>query len=197
MSNQFQRTHSVLFLRCIELWTKAVLSSDRAFFKHIVVLRDREEWSPETWAKPSKNEQHIGSIKELRPPKNSNKLTFKPQRTANQYAAKRRIYKRPEQQKYTLSRHTEFCKGDRTTWKLTFRDEPQKGRNGCLRLRPRSVFGSFGVVLMSCKVNFHVVRSALKNSVCLLRVYFCWSGLLWILRFAAYSFAVLRCLNVK
>ena len=30
-----------------------------------------------------------------------------------------------------------------------------------LRLRPRSVFGSFGVVLMSCKVNFHVVLSAL------------------------------------
>ena len=46
-------------------------------------------------------------------------------------------------------------------------DEPQKGRNSCLRLRPRSVFGSFSVVLMSCKVNFHVVRSALQNSVCL------------------------------
>ena len=46
-------------------------------------------------------------------------------------------------------------------------DEPPKGRNSCLRLRPRSVFSSFGVVLMSCKVNFHVVRSALQNSVCL------------------------------
>ena len=46
-------------------------------------------------------------------------------------------------------------------------DEPQKGRNSCLRLRPRSGFGSFGVVLMSCKVNFHLVRSALQNSVCL------------------------------
>ena len=43
--------------------------------------------------------------------------------------------------------------------------EPQKGRNSCLRLRPHSVFGSFGVVLMSRKVNFHVVRSALQNSV--------------------------------
>ena len=32
-------------------------------------------------------------------------------------------------------------------------------------LRPRSVFGSFGVVLMSCKVNFHIVRSALQNSL--------------------------------
>ena len=46
-------------------------------------------------------------------------------------------------------------------------DEPLKGRNSCLRLRPRSVFSSLGVVLMSCKVNFHVVRSALQNSVCL------------------------------
>ena len=32
MSKQFQRTHSVLFICCIELWTKAVLSSDPAFF---------------------------------------------------------------------------------------------------------------------------------------------------------------------
>ena len=46
-------------------------------------------------------------------------------------------------------------------------DEPQKGRNSCLRLRPRSVFCSFGVVLMCCKVNFHIVRSALQISVCL------------------------------
>ena len=40
-------------------------------------------------------------------------------------------------------------------------NEPHKGRNSCLRLRPRSLFVFFGVVLMSCKVNFHVVRSAL------------------------------------
>ena len=46
-------------------------------------------------------------------------------------------------------------------------DEPRKGRNSYLRLRPRSAFGSFGVVLMSCKVNFHIVRSALQISVCL------------------------------
>ena len=32
MSKQFQRTHGVLFICCIELWTKAVLSSDPAFF---------------------------------------------------------------------------------------------------------------------------------------------------------------------
>ena len=102
-------------------------------------------------------------MKDLRPQKISNKLTSKSQRTANQYAAKRRIYKRPDQQKYTLSRHTEFCKADRTTWKLTFRDKPQKGRNSCLRLRPRSVFGSFGVVLMTCEVNFHVVRSGKRK----------------------------------
>ena len=54
-----------------------------------------------------------------------------------------------------------------------------------------SVLGSFGVILMSCKVDFNVVRSALQNSVCLLSVYFCCSGLLSILHFAAYSFAVL------
>ena len=56
-------------------------------------------------------------------------------------------------------------------------DEPQKWRNRCLRLRPRSLLG---VMLMSCKVNFHVVRSALQNSACLLRVYFCCrSYVLW------------------
>ena len=43
MSKQFQRSHSVLFLRCIELWTKGGLSSDPAFIRNIVVLRDREE----------------------------------------------------------------------------------------------------------------------------------------------------------
>ena len=86
-------------------------------------------------AKPCKNEQHIGSIGDLRPFKISNKLTFKLQRTTNKYAAKRR--RRAE--------------------------EPQKGRNSCLRLTPGSVFGSFSVVLMSSKVNFHVVRSALQN----------------------------------
>ena len=31
---------------------------------------------------------------------------------------------------------------------------------------PCSVLSSFGVVLMSCKVNFHVVRSALQYSAC-------------------------------
>ena len=33
--------------------------------------------------------------------------------------------------------------------------------NSCLWLQSRSILSSFGVVLMSCKVNFHVVRSAL------------------------------------
>ena len=52
-------------------------------------------------------------------------------------------------------------------WNIPLRrpDERQKGRNSCLRLRSRSVFGSFGVKLMSCKVIFHVVRSAFQNSV--------------------------------
>ena len=49
-------------------------------------------------------------------------MTFKLQRTANEYAAKCRIDRRPEQQKYTLSRHTEFCKADRTTLKSTLQD---------------------------------------------------------------------------
>ena len=52
-------------------------------------------------------------------------------------------------------------------------DEPQKRASSCLLLRPHSVFGSFGVVLMSCKVSFRVVRSALQNSVCLLFIYIC------------------------
>ena len=39
-------------------------------------------------------------------------------------------------------------------------------RARCLRLQSRSVLSSFGVVLMSCKVNFQVVRSALQYSAC-------------------------------
>ena len=42
----------------------------------------------------------------------------------------------------------------------------QKGRNSCLWLQSRSVLSSFGVVLMSCKVNFHVVRSVVQYSAC-------------------------------
>ena len=51
-------------------------------------------------------------------------------------------------------------------WLLRHTDEPQKGRNSCLCLQSRSVLSSFGVVLMSCRVNFHVVRSALQYSAC-------------------------------
>ena len=42
-------------------------------------------------------------------------------------------------------------------------------RDSCVRLRPLSVLGSFGVVLMSLEVNFHVVRSALQNSMCVIK----------------------------
>ena len=49
-------------------------------------------------------------------------MTFKLQGTANENAAERSIYRRPDHQKYTLSRHTEFCKADRTTRKLTLQD---------------------------------------------------------------------------
>ena len=51
-------------------------------------------------------------------------------------------------------------------WLLRQTDEPQRGRNSCLWLQSRSVLSSFGAVLMSCRVNFHVVRSALQYSAC-------------------------------
>ena len=51
-------------------------------------------------------------------------------------------------------------------WLLRHIDDPQRGWNGCLWLQFRSVLSSFGVVLMSCRVNFHVVRSALQYSPC-------------------------------
>ena len=41
----------------------------------------------------------------------------------------------------------------------------------CLRLQIRSVLGSFSVVLMPCKVNFHVARSAWQSSMCLLCIF--------------------------
>ena len=34
------------------------------------------------------------------------------------------------------------------------------------KIQSRSVLSSFGVVLMSCRVNFHVLRSALQHSAC-------------------------------
>ena len=38
-------------------------------------------------------------------------------------------------------------------WLLHHTDEPPKGRNSCLWLQSRSVLSSFGVVLMSCRVD--------------------------------------------
>ena len=49
--------------------------------------------------------------------------------------------------------------------KINFSRRAPKRAKQLSRLRPRSVFGSFGVVLMCCKVNFQVVLSALQNSV--------------------------------
>ena len=44
---------------------------------------------------------------------------------------------------------------------------PKKGETAVYSYnRSRSVLSSFGVVLMSCRVNFHVVRSALQYSAC-------------------------------
>ena len=63
-------------------------------------------------------------------------------------------------------------------WLLQHTDEPQRGRNSCLWLQSRSVLSSFGVVLMSCRLNFHVVRSALQYSMvfCLQNLIFLFPG---------------------
>ena len=63
-------------------------------------------------------------------------------------------------------------------WLLQHTDEPQRGRNSCLWLQSRSVLSSFGVVLMSWRVNFHVVRSALQYSMvfCLQNLIFLFPG---------------------
>ena len=58
-----------------------------------------------------------------------------------------------------------FCQS--FLWLLRHTDEPQRGRNSCLWLQSCTVLSSFGVVFMSCRVNFHVVRSALQNLICL------------------------------
>ena len=55
-------------------------------------------------------------------------------------------------------------------WLLRHTDEPQRGQNSCLWLQSRSLLSYFGVVLMSCRVNFHVLRSALQYSAC--RIYY-------------------------
>ena len=58
-------------------------------------------------------------------------------------------------------RFTSECKDIQSfLWLLRLTDEPHKGRNSLLWLH-YSVLSSFGVVLVSCKVNFPVVRSAL------------------------------------
>ena len=49
---------------------------------------------------------------------------------------------------------------------LRSNDEPQEWRNNCLRLQPCSVSGSSGVVLLSWKVNFHVVSDKLCRIQC-------------------------------
>ena len=79
-------------------------------------------------------------------------------------------------------------------WLLRHNDEPQKGRNSCLWLQSHSVLSSFGVVLMSCRVNFHVVRSALQYSVCRIKYVYSiiFADQVFIdPTFLAYSFAVL------
>ena len=69
----------------------------------------------------------------------------------------------------TESCHTTCLLGGKSpSVKLMSRRENEKlakhGQNLCLQ--SRSVFSSFGVVLTSCRVNFHVVLSALQYSAC-------------------------------
>ena len=68
---------------------------------------------------PNQNRHAMQAILTLKPNGNASYegylLAFKLQRTTNECPAKRRIYKRPDQPKYTQSRHTDFCKADRTT----------------------------------------------------------------------------------
>ena len=69
----------------------------------------------------------------------------------------------------TESSHTTCLLGGKSpSVKLMSRRENEKlakhGQNLCLQ--SRSVFSSFGVVLTSCRVNFHVVLSALQYSAC-------------------------------
>ena len=75
----------------------------------------------------------------------------------------------PELLTPTESRHTTCLLGGKSpSVKLMSRRENEKlakrGQN--LWLQSRSVLSSFGVVLTSCRVNFHVVRSALQYSAC-------------------------------
>ena len=50
--------------------------------------------------------------------------------------------------------------------------KPEGETAAALWLQSHSVLSSFGVVLMSCKVNFHVVRSALAYSACRIQYVF-------------------------
>ena len=65
MSKLFQRTNSVLFLRCIELGTKAVLSSDPALseilLSFLIVKSDRLNKSKVESSKPAKTRASQGT----------------------------------------------------------------------------------------------------------------------------------------
>ena len=61
----------------------------------------------------------------------------------------------------SLLRVTGHAMSDEKTWLFLW--GPKEGEGW---LQSRSVLGFFGVVLMSCRVNFHVVRSALQYSAC-------------------------------
>ena len=55
---------------------------------------------------------------------------------------------------------TDIFSSEPDLWLLHHTDEPQREWNSCLWLQSRSVLSSFGVVLMSCRVNFHMYCNA-------------------------------------
>ena len=65
LSKRFQRTHSVLLLCCLKLWTKAVLSSDLPYFRNIIFLwRVMAETSPKINPvnRPKREHHHMKRI---------------------------------------------------------------------------------------------------------------------------------------
>ena len=84
-------------------------------------------------------------------------------------------YCNAECQRKDWQRHKTFCQKAveetlRLVEEIKFHHQIKRDNPGLLAtyywLQSRSVLNSFGVVLMSCRVNFHVVRSALQYSAC-------------------------------
>ena len=93
-------------------------------------------------------------------------------------------------------RHIEISKADRTTWKLTLHDinttpiEPKTERC-CTKPSTDSSFALIWFLPVLCLCLAKLIQPC--RFQCVTWLFFCWSGLLWILRSAAYSFAVPSC----